>query len=170
VAPRWLTQTLSRGGRAEMSLLDPRGHLAPASRATPTARELDSRGFLLLPLGVCYRSARFRGRGPNGASCPSFNLAREAAALSLGTRISAPDALIPSGGPSICLRCGRLSCCRGQTQPHCCTRGDLAALDFYFDPVAFFKLSAASRFEGSSRSAFLKKSVANSFRPQPRKS
>src|SRR5262249_50192552 len=41
--------------------------------------------------------------------------------------------------------------------------------DPYFDALASFSLSAASRFEGSSKSAFLKQSVASSLRSHRRK-
>src|SRR5262245_9649005 len=41
--------------------------------------------------------AQVRGREPTGASCPSYNLAREAAALALATAWHARHALIPLG-------------------------------------------------------------------------
>jgi len=37
--------------------------------------------------GIVERPAWVRGREPTGASCPSYSLAREAATLSLATRI-----------------------------------------------------------------------------------
>src|SRR5215471_19874131 len=46
--------------------------------------------------------ARVRGREPTGASCPSYNLAREVAALSLVTRIARPPCADPAGESASC--------------------------------------------------------------------
>jgi len=79
----------------------------PAPRATPDGRELESpSGRVFLRSWFCCivgQPARVRGRGNSGASCPHSSLAREAATLSLVTRIGTHRWVDPVGEIAILL-------------------------------------------------------------------
>src|SRR5262249_57297606 len=78
----------------------PKESMQPLRRARPlTARELGPRGGFTaaLPGLTLEPPAWVRGRHDTGASCPSCNLAREAAALSLATRIGSCRCVDPAG-------------------------------------------------------------------------
>src|SRR5262245_19612121 len=73
----------------------------------PTARELDTAWGNVFAAARCWlileRLARVRGRHGTGASCPSCNLAREAATPPLATRLGPSRGVDPVGETAILL-------------------------------------------------------------------